>query len=400
MKKSDFQEAMIKDSKFDSATLWNCSFNSANIVGCSFRLSKVSDSNFTNAELMGVEFEEATASDSVFKNSELINSKFGDSKFNHVDFSGSSIERANFNNTNLWRSDFTGALIHAKFRHADLSGSTLDNITCKRNDLTGADITRARLSDADLTESTLTDATAREAQLTGTTLENTILTRVDLREASLIEADLYQTQLANVRINNQTEFGRECSYDINKKSPGIAEEVSPLEAATWVYRRLQKLHESHVIAEKAREYHILKEEAQRLDKKRDWEDSPIIWFRDYLVPTVSYHLHRHGESLSRLLGVSGALITVCGIIYVLAGVARSNPETTYQLTQADLTSIGAIATDLINGLYFSIITFSTIGYGDFYPASPVSRLLVGIESLAGALFIALFVFVLGRRVAR
>jgi hypothetical protein len=70
------------------------------------------------------------------------------------------------------------------------------------------------------------------------------------------------------------------------------------------------------------------------------------------------------------------------------------------LTVADLADPGAVLIDLLNGWYFSVITFSTIGYGDFRPASPLSRLLVGIESLAGALFIALFVFVIGRRVAR
>lgn len=56
--------------------------------------------------------------------------------------------------------------------------------------------------------------------------------------------------------------------------------------------------------------------------------------------------------------------------------------------------------DLLNGWYFSVITLSTVGDGDFYPISPVSRVLVGVESLTGALFIALFVFVVGQRVSR
>jgi hypothetical protein len=52
------------------------------------------------------------------------------------------------------------------------------------------------------------------------------------------------------------------------------------------------------------------------------------------------------------------------------------------------------------GLSFSVVTFSTIGYGDPYPVGTGAKLLVGIESLGGALLIALFVFVLGRQVAR
>jgi hypothetical protein len=52
------------------------------------------------------------------------------------------------------------------------------------------------------------------------------------------------------------------------------------------------------------------------------------------------------------------------------------------------------------GLYFSAITFTTIGYANVGPNGPWSRVLVGIESLVGAVLIALFVYVLGRRTAR
>lgn len=98
--------------------------------------------------------------------------------------------------------------------------------------------------------------------------------------------------------------------------------------------------------------------------------------------------------------MSGSLILDCGLIYSVAGIARNDPETTYRITLTDLTTPGAALVDLLNGVYFSVITFSTVGCGDFYPASPLSRILVGIESLIGALFIPLFVFAIGRRVAR
>ena len=50
-------------------------------------------------------------------------------------------------------------------------------------------------------------------------------------------------------------------------------------------------------------------------------------------------------------------------------------------------------------LYFSAVTFTTLGYGDIQPASPVAQALASIESFLGALLMALLVFVLGRQTA-
>lgn len=51
-------------------------------------------------------------------------------------------------------------------------------------------------------------------------------------------------------------------------------------------------------------------------------------------------------------------------------------------------------------LYFSIITFTTLGYGDITPQNLPTRLLASFEALLGAFFVALFVFTLGRQVNR
>lgn len=42
-------------------------------------------------------------------------------------------------------------------------------------------------------------------------------------------------------------------------------------------------------------------------------------------------------------------------------------------------------------IYFSMITLTTIGYGDIAPTLPLARLLAGAEAIMGALFIALAV---------
>jgi voltage-gated potassium channel len=44
-----------------------------------------------------------------------------------------------------------------------------------------------------------------------------------------------------------------------------------------------------------------------------------------------------------------------------------------------------------NGLYFSFITLSTVGYGDITPASKVARMLAAMEAITGLLYVAVLI---------
>ena len=57
---------------------------------------------------------------------------------------------------------------------------------------------------------------------------------------------------------------------------------------------------------------------------------------------------------------------------------------------------GELIESYIETLYFSIITFSTLGYGDLYPIGLI-RFVAGFQSLLGAFFISLFVVVFARK---
>ncbi|MGK0441311.1 MAG: voltage-gated potassium channel Kch [Pseudohongiellaceae bacterium] len=51
-------------------------------------------------------------------------------------------------------------------------------------------------------------------------------------------------------------------------------------------------------------------------------------------------------------------------------------------------------------MYFSVVTFTTLGYGDLTPSSGVSRALAAIEAFAGSFTIALFVVVFVKKMTR
>lgn len=50
----------------------------------------------------------------------------------------------------------------------------------------------------------------------------------------------------------------------------------------------------------------------------------------------------------------------------------------------------------VNSIYFSVVTFTTLGYGDVQPVG-FAKYVAASEAVIGASLMALLVFVLGRR---
>jgi voltage-gated potassium channel Kch len=55
---------------------------------------------------------------------------------------------------------------------------------------------------------------------------------------------------------------------------------------------------------------------------------------------------------------------------------------------------------LFGALYFSALTFTTLGYGDFNPTTQAGQVLAVAETSAGVILLAILVFVFGRRATK
>ena len=397
----------------ETVTLADCSLYGADLIDASLQ-----NTDLTDADLRGVDLNDASLESTTLTHANLVGANLSGANIMGADLAGSNLQGAILTKCSLFGAELTDATLHAaNLTEADLSATILTACSLRGADFTGADLQWATFLDADLQNadlvgvnlqkttfknadlrgSNLTNATARECEFDGAILENAILTRTDVREATFNEAQLYQIQFSDIRINSQTAFGDECSYETGLHPPKTVENVLPLEAATWVYRRLEKLHEENALADRTSHYHIRKEEAQR---KRDRREGN--WGR-YAVATLNRYLTNHGESIKRLLVAWAVTILGAGLLYpFVGGVEDSGTVYLVDLVAEwpPLASLVGAGEAVARGLYFSIITFTTIGYANVAPHGPWSRVLVGIESLVGAVLIALFVYVLGRRVAR
>jgi len=420
---AQFRDAYLRNAQFPDADLSNAQFPDANLWDAQFPDADFSNAQFPDASLRHAQFPDAYLQYAQFPDADLQYAQFPDADLSRAQFPDADLQYAQFPDADLQYAQFPDASpSHAQFPHADLRNAQFPGANLHR-----ADLTRADARNADFTPDDDTDPT---------NLEDAVLRETDLRGADLSGTRLYQTDLTDARINRKTTFDDTTVYERNPELSGwFRETTDAYGAAAWVHRRLERLHESAAASEEARRYHIRKQEAERAGHKRralgrlremlpggdsDSEDdaddpnpptTPLVSAYRYLSLSLMYHLSKHGESLQRIGWRATQIILVAGVLYPLAGgIASDSTNTTHEFPAraylaADtvpeaLSVLGGSLGEFLWGLYFSVITFTTIGYGDLYPVGTAAKVLVGVESLSGAVLVALFVFVLGRRVAR
>ena len=162
--------------------------------------------------------------------------------------------------------------------------------------------------------------------------------------------------------------------------------IRSLLRAESTYRRLKHSHTNEGDYNKAGEFHI-HEMRMKNHRYRLQDGASVKW---KLFWNIFYNIScGYGERPKRL--VLNALLIILlftGLYYASDGVAKSDDPAfeDYDPTMDE-------------SLYFSVVTFTTLGYGDFSP-KPDFRFFAALEAFTGAFTIALSVLVFGRKMMR
>lgn len=301
------------------------------------------------------------------------------------------------------------SLVGAKFSHFSPQGSDLSSGDFRRADLRGADFERVDLTNADLREAMLSDASLVEATLYNANLSSAVMCDVDLQDADLTHAnlfdadlrgaDIYGALLADTRVNRGTEF--------RTPSAGTQSETvdaEQLERRLWTYQSIEQLARANSLPELARQSYLHRKDTRRrwyvVQGRNHWRNAEFgrataDWVR-WLRSSGANLLMRYGESPLRVVGASLLVIVACALVYPFLGLA-SMAGAESSLTSPPSSPRTFLLEVFTTSLYFSVVTFSTLGYGDLRPEGWLAQALASAEALVGALLIALIVFVLGRR---
>lgn len=386
---ADFREATLTKSDLSECDLTQARFSDANCKRMVARRSKFTKANLSNVQLQGgditeslfvsVDLSGADLTEVSMQMSVLDNADLPDATIPDADLSSQTLENCDLSNSNLRGSKFNNALLNgADLSRADLTDTSLIDTHLQNANLYQADLTDATINDANMSSADLSDSTFEAADLTGSNLEKTYIDRADLFDTTLVDVKLYGSTLSNTQINEKTiknfvadvtkESIPRCYYDPDNPRTDDADYVK----AAGMYRKLEELARNNSFAKFQGQMFIRRQDMQR---ERYWEEGDK--FRAGFAE-LSRILFSYGESFWRILGWSGGVVVGFALLYVLRGWADSFPE----------------------ALLFSVTTFTTGGLGGFEPTGTVAQIAATTQAALGAILIATFVFVLGRRAAR
>ncbi|RBI59923.1 ion transporter [halophilic archaeon] len=285
---------------------------------------------------------------------------------------------------------------------ARLRRSTLSDVdwfvacTLVEADFTQADISATDFTDADLRDATFRDANARGTMFARANLEDAVVRNVDLRGAHFGQAKFDEADFTKSRINRATTFGERFTYEIQLSQTSAPDERRDLFAsATWTYRTLQRL--AHQNARRGQQYEYYQREMS-LRRRFAWTSG---YYLSAIRLEASRWLTGYGRNPWRVIGTSLVVIVGFAVLYPITGglqEVEAERAITYTINEPAEAPTWWVASVFLKSLYFSVITFATVGYGDFQPIGSWARALAGVEALLGGLLMALFVVVFTRRI--
>jgi len=292
--------------------------------------------------------------------------------------------------------DKSGLELSQKLERYAKRGGLLQGLELKRANLEGINLVKHNDHQGyDLSYSNFYRANLRGAHLFNNKIENASLMKANLQDANLhccklSNSNLLGIKLSNTRIDNIELHGKlqqenEAALAMKEKRKDDAADFFLQSEET--YRTLRKGAEQQGLFEMAGNYTYKELRMRHFQYPKHSQ-------KRFMSAAVDL-LCGYGEKPANVIRFSLAMIVVCAFLYFIFGISYQDEVLSVNFSKPLSDNISA----LLNSIYFSVVTFTTLGYGDITPIG-FSRLIATFEAFTGSFSLALFVVVFVKRMTR
>ncbi len=281
----------------------------------------------------------------------------------------------------LHGADLSGMMLFgAKLDDASLDGADLSGAELSGASLVGASLHRAKLADAGLGRADLSEVNAFEADFSRATLTGATLTGGTFHlagfegsrilEATLDRGDFRGADFRGAELTRSTVFG--AGFDEADLRGASLRSLQGYESASWYATDIRDINFAGA-------YRLRRHVMDENYLKEFRASGPM----HEAVYRVWWFTSDCGRSMGRWLLNIGALVVLFAALFALVGV-----------------DLGGHAATPMTWLYYSVVTLTSLGYGDILPTSGWGQLLVVLEVSIGYMMLGGLISILANKMSR
>lgn len=232
-----------------------------------------------------------------------------------------------------------------------------------------------------------------EVKFSLSSLRNSIFNQCFIENIIFSDCDLKSMKTIRTDINIMTfedEFTSKVDEDtfidllkLNKKDKSSYENIFK------AYKSISAVFEKNRLFNYSGEYYYLAKCAERKSLKG----------LEKLKSNIFYYTCGYGERPTFALISSLEIVLIFSIIYMFSGLCVNERIIHYNLNILSYLPRKLMYMDLIDCFYFSLVTFTTVGYGDIFPIG-YSVLFSCVEMLLGVTMVGVWTATLARKITR
>ena len=298
-----------------------------------------------------------------------------------MNLSGANLAGADLQGADLQGADLSGArLFKANLSGANLSGANLERAELSGADLTEANLEAARMENAGLGMAVLRNAKLFRANMRSTTLSQADLTGADLRCAGLESARILEARLEGADFTGADLREADLSKCVVRKALFVDADLrdakvsglSEYEKANWVGADMRGVDFSGA--------YLLRRFAMDQNYIKEFRESSRLAGYVYYLWWISSDC---GRSISRWLALVGLIALLFAGLYELVDISYGNHEPSWFLP-----------------IYYSLVTMTTLGYGDIVPVSVPAQMIAMLQVLIGYIMLGGLLSIFSNKLAR
>ena len=273
----------------------------------------------------------------------------------------------------------------------NLSKFNLNQANLEKINLVNAVMENSNLSRANLKNASLYGINLSGSNLFKTNFENANLNGANLENCDLLGANLTNTKLRNIKWGKNYKVINELEAEKAYKKGDIELANKKYREAEDIYRSIKISMQSQTLGNDTGEFFI----REMIVQRKQFGKFSLRRIGSKIIEITTGYGEKLGNIVFTILGI----IITCMILYGIEGVQYGDPlygDRIIGFFTEDIEKFGLLNT-IGNLLYFSVVVYSTVGFGEIIPIGPLGKSVVIFEGIIGGLVLAILIIALYKK---